>query len=73
MEKLEQKATEYSETLYTDANAETEMATKQTTHHLVDRWAAVNLGQSALFGVSALLAGWASMGWSVKKIFKQGY
>ena len=34
----------------------------ETAHYLVDRWASVNLGRTALTGVAAVLALWAAVG-----------
>ncbi|KAK5173869.1 uncharacterized protein LTR77_002550 [Saxophila tyrrhenica] len=54
-QKLEAKATEFEEVVYSKAD-EAEMKREDTTHYLVDRWAVVNLGRSVLSGAAAVLA-----------------
>ncbi len=60
--KLERKAAEFSERVYGSADVEAKLEREETTHYLVDRWAAVNLGRAVMSGVAACCATWAAVG-----------
>lgn len=61
MSKLEDKNKSLASASLTDSSVEAGVAKKETVHQLVDRWATVNLGRSALAGLSAVLAAWAAV------------
>ena len=61
-QKLDAKATSFASAKLSE-NEKSEVGIKQeeTVHYLVDRWAMMNLGRTALTGMASLLAMWASI------------
>lgn len=58
--KLEAKAAEYARSSIADGDLEANVRREETVHYLVDQWAIVNLGRSAILTLAAVLATWAS-------------
>ena len=59
--KLEAKAKFLKDASLVDASAEHGIRKEETAHYLVDYWATMNLGRTALTGLAAVLAMWASI------------